>query len=262
MGSLAKILPFSTVCMITCSLSLSGFPFLTGYYSKDAILEAVYSQQNNLSIFLFILGTLTAFLTTLYSFRLIFLVFVTLPNQTKAIFLNTHDAPYLMAIPMLILSFFSIFIGFLAKDLFIGTATDFWGFLMPLNLFNSNIIFSEFIPTNIKLIPSIAALLGAISAYPIFKILLKFNLYKYCYNLYNILNNKWYFDFIYNYFLIKPILFLGNKISYEVLDKGILEYLGPTGIIYIINNLSIRITNLQTGFYSTLYINFSYKSFY
>jgi len=74
-GNLKITLPLSYTCIIIGSLSLAGLPFLTGFYSKDLLLELVY--QNHYLSFALWLGLITTFLTAFYSFRLISYTFLT-----------------------------------------------------------------------------------------------------------------------------------------------------------------------------------------
>ena len=129
MGGLLNFLPFSYAMVFIGSLALMGFPFLTGFYSKDVILELAYSKYTLSSRFAYWLGTISAFFTAFYSIRLLFLVFLVEVNAYKQIVLHIHEAPFRMAFPLFLLSLGSIFVGFLSKDMFIGLGTHFWGML-------------------------------------------------------------------------------------------------------------------------------------
>jgi proton-translocating NADH-quinone oxidoreductase chain L len=248
MGALSTLLPLSTTSMIICSLSLAGFPFLTGYYSKDAILEFAYISHTNMGLFAFFLGLIAAFCTALYSSKLIYLVFITRPNASHKVLLQAHDAPYKMAIPMIILTFCSIFVGYVLRDLFIGIGTDFWGVFIPLYDNTSNLLFSEYIPTYIKVLPTVAAIGGLTLAIPLYKFSLKLNFKPLVRSIYVVFYYKWFFDHIYNTFFVKNILYLGYHVFYDILDKGILENLGPKGISKNLINISLALNKLQSGY--------------
>jgi NADH-ubiquinone oxidoreductase chain 5 len=126
MGGLRRILPFTYIIFVIGSLSLMGFPFLTGFYSKDAILEVSFASYSDIGHFCYWLGTIAACCTAFYSTRLIYLVFLNKTNAFKNIIRNAHDAPFKMAFPLAILAIGSIFIGFISRDMFIGLGTDFW----------------------------------------------------------------------------------------------------------------------------------------
>jgi NADH-ubiquinone oxidoreductase chain 5 len=119
-GSLRKLLPFTYSAIVIGSFSLMGFPFLTGFYSKDAILEIAFSKYTVIGHFSYFLGSLTAFFTSFYSVRLVYLTFITKTNSFKNIIKSAHEPNFLMLFPLLFLIFCSIFVGFFFRDLFIG----------------------------------------------------------------------------------------------------------------------------------------------
>jgi len=125
MGGLRQIIPFTFSVMFIGSFALMGFPFLTGFYSKDVILETAFASSTNASTFAYILGTCAAFLTAFYSMRLSFLTFLSPPNGSKSVIFGGHESPISMMLPLFILSFPSIFIGYFSRDLFIGLGTHY-----------------------------------------------------------------------------------------------------------------------------------------
>jgi NADH-ubiquinone oxidoreductase chain 5 len=252
MGGLFKILPFTYVMILIGSLALMGFPFLTGFYSKDVILELAASKFNFSSGFAYWLGVFFAFFTAFYSFRLINLTFLKKTNSYKSSIENAHDAPILMALPLYLLAFFSIFFGYIFKDLFIGLGTRMWGNSIYINSLNFNMIEAEFLPVSIKLIPLFFSFFGAI---------LSLFLYLICYNvlcklqkipvlnkLFVFLNKRWYFDIIYTKFITQPVLNFGYKISFKLIDRGFIELLGPLGLTRFFSNLSFYVNSIQSGY--------------
>jgi len=125
MGGLVKVLPYSYSLIMIGSLSLAGFPFLTGFYSKDAILEMAYGTFSVTGHFAHWLGTGAAFLTAFYSIRLIYLTFLNKTNSFRVSIENSHDMPKVMGYPLVPLIFGSIFVGYLLKDMIIGAGTTF-----------------------------------------------------------------------------------------------------------------------------------------
>jgi NADH-ubiquinone oxidoreductase chain 5 len=109
MGSLIKFFPVSFTMVLIGSLALVGFPFLTGFYSKDAILEIAIAKQTPIANFAHLLGCLAAFCTSFYSFRLVYLAFVNDTNTFKSYVNNIHEAPILMIFPLLFLALGAIF---------------------------------------------------------------------------------------------------------------------------------------------------------
>ena len=260
MGGLRKLLPFTYAIMVIGSFSLMGLPFLTGFYSKDAILEIAYAKYSFISHFAYSLGIFSAFFTSFYSIRLIFLVFIVKTNAYKSIIKNAHESSFNMYLPLFILSIPSIFIGYLFKDMFIGVGTDFWGnslFVLPNNYSG---IEGEFLPIGVKLLPNIFVFGGAVLSYYLYSfynyILINLKLTK-LKNIYIFLNKKWFFDKLYNEIIAQNFINFSFQVSYKNIDKGILELIGPKGISKNIYKLSIFFSFLQNSlvtFYSFIII--------
>ena len=260
MGGLIKFLPFTYTTMLVGSLSLLATPWLTGFYSKDLIIELAYGQYSFSGVYAYILGSLTAGLTAFYSFRLISLVFLTVPNGIKNVYLNSHESNFAVIIPLFILALFSIFFGFVFSDLFVGVGSDFFANSIFINPNNISIIEAEFsLPLIIKLLPTILSILGATSAIFLYHVYPEFiiNLTDSALGkkIYTFLNGKYFFDVIYNYYFISAGLLIGNTIS-KVLDRGVIELLGPYGLASVLENTANNIAKLDTGVITTysLYI--------
>ncbi len=260
MGGLIKFLPFNYTIMLVGSLSLLATPWLTGFYSKDLIIELAYGQYSFSGIYAYILGSLTAGLTAFYSFRLISLVFLTVPNGIKNVYLNSHESNFAVVIPLFILALFSIFFGFVFSDLFVGVGSDFFDNSIFINPKNISIIEAEFsLPLIIKLLPTILSLLGGTSAIILYHVYPEFinSLTESTLGIkiYTFLNGKYFFDVIYNYYIISIGLLTGNTIS-KILDRGVIELLGPYGLASALENTANNIAKLDTGIITTysLYI--------
>lgn len=259
-GGLINFLPFTYTAMLVGSLSLLATPWLTGFYSKDLIIELAYAQYSFSGTFAFILGSLTAGLTAFYSFRLISLVFLTVPNGSRNAYLHSHEANLAVVIPLFILALFSIFFGFVFSDLFVGVGTDFFGNSLFIHPNNISIIEAEFsLPIYIKLLPAILSLVGASLAVflyhntPYFVIeLTETSVGR---KIYTFLNGKYLFDVVYNNYIIAGGLKLGYIIS-KVLDRGVIELVGPYGLSNTLTKTGINIGKLDTGVVTTysLYI--------
>jgi proton-translocating NADH-quinone oxidoreductase chain L len=125
MGGLKKLVPFTYSMMVIGSLALTGFPFLTGFYSKDVILEVAYGKYTSEGHFSYLLGSFGAFLTAFYSTRLIYLTFLSAPNGYRRVICSAYDSSYQIAISLFLLVIPSVLIGFYAKDMMIGFGSDF-----------------------------------------------------------------------------------------------------------------------------------------
>jgi NADH-ubiquinone oxidoreductase chain 5 len=251
MGGLLQVLPYTYVMILIGSLALMGFPFLTGFYSKDVILEIAYAKYSLHGTFAHWLGVLSAGITAFYSFRLIYLTFISSPNGFKNAIQNAHDAPLPMAIPLFILCIGSIFIGYLTKDLFIGLGTPFWNnaiFISPQNL---TMIDAEFIPIYVKWLPVIVSLSGATLSMVAFHFFKDF-LFTVCTqpfgrNVYIFLNRRWLFDRLQNDLIGSVVLKLGYNTTYKLVDKGIIEVFGPRGLSFLAMTFSKQVSSLQSG---------------
>lgn len=252
MGGLSKLLPYSYIMILIGSLSLMGFPFLTGFYSKDLVLEVAYAHFSIHGTFAHWLGTVSAFFTSFYSMRLIYFTFLSNTNSNKTDLLHVHEAPLPMAIPLFVLAIGSIFFGYITRDFSVGLGSSFWGnsiFILPEHMI---LIESEFIPYSIKLIPVIFSISGAT---------LSFCLYQYCphllytiqttsfgYTLYTFLNKKWFIDRLYNEYLASNVLRFGYKTTFKILDKGLIELCGPSGLAKLVQYFTQKISKIQTGY--------------
>ena len=252
MGGLRRILPFTYIMFLIGSLSLMGFPFLTGFYSKDLILEVAFASFSETGHFAYWLGTIGAFFTAFYSTRLLFFAFLSETNAYKNIIKNAHDVPLEMGIPLGLLAFGSIFIGYISKDMFVGLGSNFWNNSIYINPFHNQMIDAEFLPTFFKILPVILSFWGLFGAFYLyffkFKFLYNLKISKYGLYFYNFLNRKWYFDKIYYEFINQYILQIGYNFTYKMVDKGLIEICGPYGLTTIFSFLSQKIILLQTGY--------------
>nr|QWK45004.1 NADH dehydrogenase subunit 5 [Analipus japonicus] len=238
MGGLRRLLPFTYAMMVIGSLALMGMPFLTGFYSKDVILEVGYATYSNASHFAYWLGSFAAFCTAFYSIRLLALCFLVEPNGSRSVLLSASEGGVFIGLVLGLLAIPSIFIGYLGRDLFIGLGTDFWGnalFCLPVNL---TIVDAEFMLTRIKLFPLCCSVLGGVSSF-IFYRSYKNELFVYKTSalgrkLYTFLNRKWLFDKVYNEIVIQNLLDFGYHFTYKVIDRGLIESLGPLGLSKVI----------------------------
>ena len=247
MGGVYKKLPYTYIFMIIGTLALTGFPFLSGFYSKDAIIEFAYLKGNTTGYYAAGVGILTAVLTSIYSWRLIFKTFHGDYNNKKTNINEMHESPLVMLLPLFVLAIGAIFAGFLFKDLFIGNSggNSFWGdsikFLNPLSMEHPPLWF--LLTTPVLVLSSIPI------AYYLFvkdkdipNRIAQSNK-----PLHNFLINKWYFDELYDVLFIKFSKNLGI-FFWKVVDVKIIDKFGPDGVSSLINRLSLKASKFQSGF--------------
>ncbi len=246
MGDVWKKLPYTWILMIIGTLALTGFPFFSGFYSKDAIIEFAYLKGNTTGYYAAGIGIFTAFLTSIYSWRLIFKTFHGRYNNKNHTKDSMHESPTVMIIPLIILAIGAISSGFLFNELFIGadSSAKFWGnsikFLEPLSINHPPMWFILLTPILVIISIPIAYYLFVINK-TILGELVKGNQ-----SFYKFLLNKWYFDEIYDLIFVefskKIGLFFWKKIDVRIIDR-----FGPDGISRLIKNFSIRAVKFQSG---------------
>tara|TARA_Y100000590_G_scaffold433038_1_gene549656 strand:- start:374 stop:1138 length:765 start_codon:yes stop_codon:yes gene_type:complete len=232
--------------MIIGTLALTGFPFLSGFYSKDAIIEFAYLKGSNLSYIAATIGIFTAFLTSLYSWRLIFKTFHGTYNNDLNI-KSMHESPLIMLIPLFILAIGAVCSGFLFKELFIGQNS--------VNLFWKNSIFflealsKEHPPNWFFFLTPILVITSIPIAFFIFVKNKTFvnELVLMNQPFYLFLKNKWYFDELYNYVFVIPTKKIGLYF-WKKIDGSIIDRFGPDGMSTLIKNFSIKAVKFQSGF--------------
>ena len=237
MGGLRRLLPMSYAMFVLGSIALMGIPFLSGFFSKDAILEAAFSSYDFSGHLAYWLGSFAAFLTAFYSVRLLYLVFLAEPSGFRPSYVGAHDAPLIMAIPLMALTVPSLLIGFLTKDMIIGLGTNFWGNAIFIHPFHQLSVDAEFIPFFYKNLPLLLSLLGSGLSFFIYcyglEILTVLGLSKTNQTIYNFFNRKWFFDRIYSSLFGAGLMAVSYNVTYKLIDKGLIEITGPKASIQI-----------------------------
>jgi len=251
LGGLIGFLPFVYTVMLIGSLSLMALPWLSGFFSKDLILELAFGTYTIKGYIAWTFGTITAGITAFYSFRLITLTFLGIPTAPLKSYNNVHEPSISAIISLVFLALCSIFLGYFTSDAFVGVGSDFLGNSVFLHPNNIAIVEAEFaLPLLIKLAPAILTILGAFSAvilylkFPNFLFNLTNN--KLGRSLYTFLNGKYLLDILLNAFIIRGGLNLGYTLS-KYLDRGALEYIGPNGLSLLNYNLSSKLNKLDDG---------------
>ena len=246
MGGVRKKLPYTYTFMLIGTLALTGFPFLSGFYSKDAIIEFAYLRNSSLGNYAATIGIFTAFLTSIYSWRLFFKTFHGPYNNKKILINETHESPVIMLAPLLFLSIGALFAGYLFKEILIGHhSADFW----QTSIFFLNEVKHDPIPSWFLLLTPFLVTISIPFSFYYFvkntKILEEFkntNL-----PLYNFLLNKWFIDELYERIFITPAKKIGS-FFWKQGDQGIIDRFGPDGISKLIKKLSDKTSLFQTGF--------------
>ena len=251
-GGLRPFLPLTYSVMLIASLSLVAFPFMTGFYSKDFILESAYGQFYFSSTVVYFIATIGAMFTTLYSVKVLYLTFLTNPNGPLVNYRQAHEGDIFMSIPLIILAVFSIFFGYITKEIFIGLGSGFFAdnglFIHPSH---EIILETEFaVPTLFKLLPLIGTVSLSVIAIVLSeflpKLLIHFKFSRFGYNIFSFFNKRFLIELFYNKYVTDLVLKLGGQTT-KVIDKGSVELLGPFGLEKGLINLSKSIASLDTG---------------
>jgi NADH-ubiquinone oxidoreductase chain 5 len=216
-GGLRAFLPLTYTVILIASLSLVAFPFMTGFYSKDFILESAYGQYKFSSINVYVIAVIGAIFTTLYSVKVLYLTFLTNPNGSLNYYKNAHESDIFISLPLVILAIFSIYFGFITKDIYIGLGS---GFFIDNSIFihpiHEILINTEFgVPTIFKLIPFFLTLLfsGLALLYSEYipNTIYNFKLSNLGYYVFGFFNQRFLIEYFYNKYIVNNVLFLGGQ---------------------------------------------------
>lgn len=251
-GGLISFLPLTYSVILIASLSLVAFPFMTGFYSKDFILESAYGQFHFSSIAVYVIAVIGAIFTTLYSVKVLYLTFLSPALGPKNYYVKAHEGDIFLSLPLVILAIFSIFFGYLTKDIFIGLGSSFFIdnsiFIHPVH---EIMIDTEFaVPVLFKLLPLVCTISFSVLAIILSEFLpeslISFKFSKLGYNIFGFFNQRFLVEMFYNKYITNLVLDLGGQTT-KVLDKGSIELLGPFGLEVGLIKLSKSIGSLSTG---------------
>ena len=249
MGGLFKKIPFTASMMWIGSLAIIGFPYFSGYYSKESILENAYFGSTIMAQYAYVVAILTALLTAFYSWRLLFLTFHGKSRSSSELYEHVNESPVVMTAPLFILAIGSLFSGIILSNYFIGDKQEiFWSHVIVLS--HNNHHHMPFIQTLIIKLSVAVGLLFAVYIYfyreGLSKALAKkFNLF-YLFSL-----NKWYFDEFYHKFFVKPFFNLAS-FFWKKVDIGFIDSYGPNGASRLINLFSRSLKSISVRIFISL----------
>lgn len=251
-GGLLSFLPLTYTVILIASLSLVAFPFMAGFYSKDFILESAYGQYYFSSINVYFIAVIGAIFTTLYSLKVLYLTFLANPNGPVNYYKNAHEGDIFLSLPLVILAIFSIYFGYLTRDILIGLGS---GFFIDNSIFihptHEILIDTEFaVQFLFKLLPLILTVSFSALAIVYYEFnpraLFSFKLSNLGYYVFGFFNQRFLIEFLYNNFIVNTVLYIGGQTS-KVLDKGSIERVGPYGMRVMLTIISKTVSNLSNG---------------
>jgi len=248
MGGIWRKIPVTYVVMWIGSLALAGIPIFAGYYSKDAILEAAFARHSASGTYGFICGTIAAFLTAFYSWRLLILTFHGTSRASPEKLSHVHESPAVMLGPLVVLAIGAVVTGFAFEGFFIGEGwMEFWrGSIV--NAPNNTVLDDmHHVPGIISLLPTIVGILGIALAYAMYVAIptLPARLAAAVPGVYRFVLNKWYFDELYNIVFVRPALWLARTL-WQVGDAQVIDGI-PNGIAALTSDSSAQVVRIQTG---------------
>ena len=246
MGGLKKYLPRTYWPFLIGAIAISGIPFLSGFFSKDAILTSAFAEGQ---YFVWALGITGAVLTAFYMFRLIFLTFHGKERLDPKVKKHIHESPHVMTTPLAILAFFSIVAGYVSLPVVVGKDMDWFGkFLEPVIHKGHGVHLSIATEWILILISVGVAVVGILTAY-IFYIRstqIPANLVNRFPFIYKLLYNKYYVDEAYNAVFVNPMV-KGSEFVYENFDLKVIDG-AVNGSAYTAGWTGRVLSTLQTGF--------------
>ncbi|CAH2356109.1 NADH-ubiquinone oxidoreductase chain 5 (mitochondrion) [[Candida] railenensis] len=225
-GGLLTYTPYSYTTMLMASLSLMAMPGLSGYYSKDIIIETLYGSYNISGYMMFYMATASASLTAIYSLRVSYLTFNNMPNGSRYTYSQVHESLW-MAMPMFMLSIYSMYLGF-------GRDSVVFDLNMSLPHTNAWMETEYTLPAIVKLLPLMLGLSLSISLVIVYEYYYKM----FTNSTYNYLNSRIYYDQLLNNLIIRPTLKLGGLLNTNV-DNGLLKVTGNTGASRLLNSMNM-----------------------
>ncbi|HVN91749.1 MAG TPA: NADH-quinone oxidoreductase subunit L [Candidatus Binataceae bacterium] len=220
MGGLRTKLPKTWITMLVATLAISGVPPLAGFFSKDLILESAYRAGY---YWLWLLGLITAGMTSFYMFRLLFLTFYGESRLSPENEHHCHESPAVMTIPLMILAVFSVIAGWLGLPEGIGWGDAFARFLEP--IVGTPHFAGDAPAAMLSGLATIVALAGIALAYvfylrlPGLPMLLSFKLQAF----YTTLSKKYYVDEVYNELISRPLFWISTYVLHRGVDVGVID---------------------------------------
>lgn len=249
MGGIYKKIPLTYALMLIGTLALTGVPPFAGFFSKDAIIESAYAAHSGVGQYAFVMGIVAAFMTSFYSWRLIFMTFHGKSRASEDVLHHVHESPAVMLVPLIVLATGAVLAGFMFSGYFVGHHyAEFWRHALFLK--GDNILeAAHHVPEWVKHMPLAMGVLGFALAWLFYirKPELPKQLAASQPLAYQFILNKWYFDEIYDFLFVRPAKWLGHAL-WKKGDGGVIDRFGPDGVSAVVYRLSEKARTLQTGY--------------
>ncbi|HVM77959.1 MAG TPA: NADH-quinone oxidoreductase subunit L [Stellaceae bacterium] len=250
MGGIWRLIKITYVLMWIGSLALAGIPPFAGYFSKDMILEAAWASGSGVGLYAFVMGTVAAFLTAFYSWRLLFMTFHGEPRADHETMHHVHESPMVMILPLFVLAAGAIAAGWIGYDSFVGEGREqFWREAILVLPQHGSIEAAHHVSAFVSYLPLVMALGGIAVAYLAYisspgipaLVAARFR------PLYLFLLNKWYFDELYDFIFVRGAMLVGFGL-WKGGDGAVIDGLGPDGIASTTQHAAAGTSRIQTGY--------------
>ena len=245
MGGLRKVIPFTWAMMLIGSLALTAFPLTSGFVSKDYIIETTWFDHTLVGQYTYWLTLIAAFLTALYTWRLMFMTFEGNFKGGRQVLEHVHEPPWTIGVPLFVLAMGALFAGLAFRHLFIGAdQASFW---------RDSIALQEHVhrdvPFWLTLSPTLAMTAGFLIAWYCYmwQPLVPFGLLKRFPATNQFFFHAWYFDALYDFLFVRPAKRLGYFL-WKFGDGTVIDGIGPNGVAARVIDITNRVVRLQSGY--------------
>jgi NADH-quinone oxidoreductase subunit L len=248
MGGLKKYMPLTYWTMLIASLSIAGVPGLAGFFSKDEILWLAYSSTNPVGKVVWAIGTLVAFLTAFYSFRLIFLTFHGKFRGTHEQEHHLHESPKTMTVPLMLLCVGAVAAGWVGIPEVVGGGAHFTEFMKPVlgHTEGHGTHAEEWMVMIVSIVAGFSGI-GLAAFMYLKRTDIPVRLAEQFSGVHKFLFNKYYVDELYSFILIRPVIWIAKNILIGITDAKIIEAI-VNGVPAAIGGFSRQLRKVQTGF--------------
>ena len=251
MGGVWRKIPFTYAVMWIGNLALAGLPFFAGFYSKDMILEATWASGTSVGMFAFWLGIAAAMMTAFYSWRLLFMTFHGQPRMEKSVYDHAHESPFVMLLPLAVLTVGALFAGKVFYEFFVGhDRAHFFGSTIFVMAGNDSIEAAHHhLPGWVPLAPLVVSVAGILIAWVLYIAVpsLPGALVRTFSGIHNFLYRKWYFDELYDRVFVRTTWYLGRGF-WKSGDGALIDGVGPDGVASATREIASRFSRFQSGY--------------
>lgn len=266
MGGLKSKMKYTYYSMLICSFSLSGLFPLSGFWSKDEIILSAYIHGGSLGLICMIIGLLVAFMTSFYMFRAISLTFHgnfrgggdkeiedlkkhKLPVPETLEHVHLEESPKYMLYPILLLSFFAIFVGYFSNPVFsdlLFIDKHLFGLFLEKSLEAFHFHGSHEFNFSIALVSTFISVIGILFGISIYRNKTELDKGKFFDSINYFLDKKYFIDYLYEKIIIQNIFYELICAGFEWVDKNIFDGVN-INLSKLISRISLRFLKFQDG---------------